>query len=211
MQQILEFFLHLDKHLFDFVREYGNLTYGALAFIIFAETGLVVTPFLPGDALLLGAGIVWAQTDHNPYVLFVLLAVAAILGNIVNYFIGRTFGNEIMKRNIIKEKYLEQTHDYFTKYGAFTIVVARFAPFVRTFAPFIAGMSKMEYPKFLLYNAVGAVAWTAIFISAGYLFGETEFVKNHFKEIEIVVIIVTTFPVLFTVARQFFATPKTAE
>ncbi len=211
MQHLLDIFLHLDQHLLDFVRDYGSLTYALLAFIIFAETGLVVTPFLPGDALLLGAGIVWAQTDHNPYLLFVLLAIAAILGNIVNYYIGRTFGDVILKRNIIKEKYLQQTHDYFEKYGAFTIVVARFAPFVRTFAPFIAGMSKMSYSKFLGYNAIGAIAWTATFIFAGYLFGETEFVKNNFKEIELAVIAFTTLPVLFTVAKQFFAKDKTAD
>lgn len=205
MKDLLDLFLNLDDHLFEFVRQYGSLTYGILALIVFAETGLVVTPFLPGDALLLGAGIVWAQTDHNPYLLFAILAVAAMLGNIVNYFIGRTFGDTILKRGIIKPIYLQKTHDYFEKYGAFTIVVARFAPFVRTFAPFIAGISKMEYAKFLIYNAIGAIAWTSIFIFAGYKFGETEFVKNNFKEIEIAVIAVTTLPVLFTIGKQLLS------
>ena len=140
-------------------------------------------------------------TDHNPLVLFLLLALAAVLGNTVNYFIGRSFGDAILKRGIIKPKYMEQTHQYFEKYGAFAIIVARFAPFVRTFAPFIAGMSKMSYPRFAAYNLIGAVAWTSIFIFAGYMFGETEFVKNNFKAIEIGVILVTTLPVIFTLIR----------
>ena len=205
MSQILDFILHIDKHLFEFVQQYGNFTYAILFLIVFAETGLVVVPFLPGDALLLGAGIVWAQTDHNPLILFLLLALAAFLGNIVNYYIGRSFGDVIIKRGIINPKYLDQTHAYFEKYGAFAIIVARFAPFVRTFAPFIAGMSKMSYTRFSAYNLIGAVLWTSIFIFAGYMFGETEFVKNNFGAIEIGVILVTTLPVLFTIVRGFLS------
>jgi membrane-associated protein len=208
MTQLLDFILHIDKHLFEFVQQYGNFTYAILFLIVFAETGLVVVPFLPGDALLLGAGIVWAQTDHNPLVLFLLLAIAAVLGNTVNYYIGRSFGNAIIKRGIINPKYLEQTHAYFEKYGAFAIIVARFAPFIRTFAPFIAGMSKMSYPRFAAYNLIGAVLWTSIFIFVGYAFGGTQFVKDNFGTIEIVVILVTTIPVLFTIVRGYLNRDK---
>ncbi len=208
MKTILDFILHIDKHIFEFVAQYGTFTYVILFAIIFAETGLVIVPFLPGDALLLAAGIVWANTGLNPVLLYAVLVVAAILGNILNYTIGRVFGEEILRRGIIKQKYLDQTHEYFEKYGAFAIIFARFAPFVRTFAPFVAGMSKMNYPKFLAYNAIGAVLWCAIFIFAGYIFGGTEFVKNNFGAIEIAVILITTLPVLFTLAREFFFAKK---
>ena len=164
MKTILDFILHIDKHIFEFVAQYGTFTYVILFAIVFAETGLVIVPFLPGDALLLAAGIVWANTGLNPVLLYAVLVVAAILGNVLNYTIGRVFGEEILRRGIIKQKYLDQTHEYFEKYGAFAIIFARFAPFVRTFAPFVAGMSKMNYPKFLAYNAIGAVLWCAIFI-----------------------------------------------
>jgi membrane-associated protein len=205
---ILDYAKHLPDHIADFVGQYGNLTYAILFVIIFAETGLVIVPFLPGDALLLGAGFAWAQTDHNPLVLFLLLALAAVLGNTINYYIGRSFGDVILKRGIINPKYLEQTHKYFEKYGAFAIIVARFAPFVRTFAPFIAGMSKMSYPRFAAYNLIGAVLWTSIFIFVGYAFGGTKFVKDNFGTIEIAVILITTVPVLFTIVRGYLNRDK---
>jgi membrane-associated protein len=208
MSELLHFFLHIHEYLGAFVDKYHEYTYAILFLIVFAETGLVIVPFLPGDALLLAAGMVWAQTEHNPLILFLLLAIAAVLGNMVNYTIGRSFGNAIIKRGIINPKYLEQTHTYFEKYGAFAIILARFAPFVRTFAPFIAGMSKMNYTRFAAYNLIGAVAWTSIFIFAGYMFGKTEFVKNNFGIIEIAVILITTIPVLFTIVRGYLNREK---
>jgi membrane-associated protein len=208
MHTIIDFILNLNEHLFDFVKAYDKLAYLLLFCIIFAETGLVVTPFLPGDALLLTAGIVWAQTGHNPLLLFVILAAAAILGNMVNYAIGRYFGKQILARGWIKQKYLDQTHEFFEKYGMFAVVLARFVPFVRTFVPFVAGASVMSYSKFAGYNLIGAVLWTGIFIAVGYIFGETEFVKTNLHNIEIGVIVVTTAPVIFTAIKQFLSRDK---
>ena len=208
MQSIFDFIIHLNDHIFEFVTHHGAASYALLFAIIFSETGLVVAPFLPGDALLLTAGVIWAQTDRNPVLLFVVLATAAILGNMVNYSIGKYFSKQILSRGWIKQKYLDQTHNFFERYGMFAIVLARFVPFVRTFVPFVAGAGDMSYSKFVAYNLIGAVLWTGIFITGGYVFGETEFVKQNLHHIEIAVIIITTAPVIFTAVKQYLSRKK---
>jgi membrane-associated protein len=205
MTQLIDFILHADKHLSEFVQQYGMLTYAILFTVIFCETGLVVLPFLPGDALLFAAGATAAISRDalNPIVLFVLLAGAGILGNMVNYAIGRRFGDLVLARNLIKKEHLDKTHNFYERYGAMTLVIARFMPFVRTFAPFVAGASKMSYAKFHFYNILGGVLWVGLFIFLGYMFGNLPIVKNNFSLITLLIIAVTTLPVLITIFKQF--------
>jgi membrane-associated protein len=203
MTTIIDFIIHIDEHIADFVTQYGALTYGILFAIIFCETGLVVTPFLPGDSLLFAAGMTAAATNGglDPFLLFFLLSVAAVAGNIVNYHIGRKFGEAVLKQKM--QAYLEKTHDFYEKYGAATLVLARFMPFIRTFAPFVAGASKMTYGKFMLYNLIGGVLWVATFVFLGYLFGDIPVVKENFSLVTILILVVTSAPPLVALARQF--------
>ena len=180
---ILDIILHLDKILPLIIQQYGMWTYAALFMLIFCETGLVVTPFLPGDSLLFVAGALAGAGYLDIRSLIALLILAAFLGNTVNYWIGKTFEMRVLewKASPVRKEHLKETHEYFEKYGGFTIVVARFIPFVRTFAPFIAGVGKMEYPKFLAYNILGCVMWTCLFLIGGYLFGNIPFVQQNFS------------------------------
>jgi len=184
MGSIIDFVLHVDKHLATFVGQYGTLTYVILFVVIFCETGLVVTPFLPGDSLLFAAGALSASLDTggvlNPFALFVVLAIAAILGDTANYMIGHFIGQKLLERNVpfLKKEYIDRTYEFYEKYGGKTIILARFVPIVRTFAPFVAGVGKMNYSRFITYNVVGGIAWVAIFVFLGYLFGNVPFVKR---------------------------------
>ncbi len=197
MLQIVDIFLHLDHHLGEVILQYGHLAYLILFLIIFCETGLVVTPFLPGDSLLFAAGALSVTTSLELKYLFPLLTAAAILGDMVNFHIGDWLGPKVFQKTdsrIFKKKYLDQTHAFYEKYGGKTIIFARFIPIVRTFAPFVAGVGKMNYSKFLAFNVIGAVAWMFLFLFAGYWFGNIPLVKENFTLVIMVIIVLSVLP-----------------
>ncbi|MEW6509260.1 MAG: DedA family protein [Bacteroidota bacterium] len=193
---VIDLFLNLDDHLHELILQYGTYTYGILFSVIFAETGFVFTPFLPGDSLLFAAGTFAARGSFNPHYLFILLTVAAILGDTVNYWIGHYVGLKIFDRfpRILKQEYLDKTHKFYERHGGKTIIIARFVPIVRTFAPFVAGVGKMNYSKFVLYNVVGGIVWVGLFIYGGYFFGNLDFVENNFSIVIISIIIISILP-----------------
>jgi membrane-associated protein len=203
MTQIIDFILHTDKHLADIVSQYGVWIYAILFLIVFAETGFVVTPFLPGDSLLFAAGAMAAIGQMNVLVLIGLMITAALLGNFVNYAIGFFAGEKILAKGWIKPQYLEDTQKYFDKYGALTIVMSRFAPIIRTIAPFIAGVGKMDYKKFGFYNIVGGVAWVLVCVCAGYFLGGFEIVKKNFSLITIGIIGVSAIPAVWGFIKAY--------
>lgn len=197
LHTIIDLFLHLDKHLNSVIQDYGVWTYAILFLIIFCETGLVVTPILPGDSLLFAAGaLAAAGPPLRPGWLFVLLSVAAILGDTLNYWIGHLFGERLAARypRILRKEYLAKTHTFYEKYGGQTIIIARFVPIVRTFAPFVAGVGSMSYGKFLAYNIGGGVLWIALFIYGGYFFGNLPIVKSNFTLVILVIIGLSVLP-----------------
>lgn len=200
ISHFIDLFLHLDKHLGELVKEYGTWTYLVLFIIVFCETGLVVTPILPGDSLLFAAGAIAALGSLNPHLLVVLLTIAAVLGDAVNYQIGRYVGPAVFKKEdsrFFKRAHLEKTHAFYERYGGKTIIIARFVPIVRTFAPFIAGVGQMSYKQFALYNVVGAILWVVIGVYAGYLFGGLEIVKENFSLIIIAIVLISLLPAVF--------------
>ena len=200
ISHFIDLFLHLDKHLGELVKEYGTWTYLVLFVIVFCETGLVVTPILPGDSLLFAAGAIAALGSLNPHLLVVLLTIAAVLGDAVNYQIGRYVGPAVFKKEdsrYFKRAHLEKTHAFYERYGGKTIIIARFVPIVRTFAPFIAGVGQMSYKRFALYNVVGAVLWVVIGVYAGYLFGGLKIVKENFSLIIIAIVFISLLPAVF--------------
>ena len=202
----IDFVLHIDKHLVEIVTDYQAWTYAILFLIIFCETGLVVTPFLPGDSLLFAAGAV-AAMDGNPlniYYLVPLLLVAAFIGDNTNYAIGRFLGSKVYEKDykLIKRKYLDQTHAYYEKHGGVTLVIARFMPIIRTFAPFVAGVGTMKYKRFLMFSIVGNLLWVNIFAFAGYFFGNIPFVKENFSVVVLAIIFVSFIPPLYAFVKQ---------
>lgn len=203
LHTILDLFLHLDKHLGDVIRDYGTWTYLILFVIIFCETGLVVTPFLPGDSLLFAAGIFSARGDLNPLWLFGLLSVAAILGDTVNYWIGAYIGPHAFSGKIrfLKKEHLDRTHAFYEKYGGKTIIIARFVPIVRTFAPFVAGIGAMNYARFIVYNIVGGVLWVGLFVFGGWRFHKIEFVEKNFSIVVLAIIIISVMPMVIEYLR----------
>jgi membrane-associated protein len=194
LQFLIDLFLHLDVHLSSVITQYGTWTYGLLFVVIFIETGLVVTPFLPGDSLLFAAGTFAALGSLDVWLLFLLLAVAAVLGDTVNYWIGHFIGDRAYNIKWIKREYLDRTHAFFEKYGGKTIFLARFVPIVRTFAPFVAGIGSMSYGYFISYNIFGGIAWVALFTFAGYFFGNIPFVRDHFSTVIIAIILISIVP-----------------
>jgi membrane-associated protein len=206
IHQLIDLFLHLDKHLNDAMQAHGTAwTYAALFAIIFSETGFVVTPFLPGDSLLFAAGAL-AATPGSPLSvawLCGLLCAAAIGGNTVNYSIGRLFGDKLAARfpRIVKKEYLDKTHAFYEKYGGETIIITRFVPIVRTFAPFVAGVGHMTYLRFSSYNFLGGVLWVGILLFGGYWFGQLDFVKQHFGIVELAIIIISVLPMVIEFIR----------
>lgn len=200
----VDFVLHLDTHLGALIQTFGLWSYVILFLIIFCETGLVILPFLPGDSLLFAAGALAALGSFNILFLFIVIALAAVLGDTVNYSIGRYLGVKVLKSKsrFLKKEYLERTHKFFEKYGNKTIVIARFVPIIRTFAPFLAGVGEMSFWEFLSYNVVGGVAWVALFLFGGYFFGNIAFIKEHFSIVIICIIIISFIPVIVEVVRH---------
>jgi len=196
IRQFIDYFLHLDVHLTELIRDYGGWTYGILFAIIFCETGLVVTPFLPGDSLLFATGALAAGGAMNVAFLWVLLCVAAVLGDSVNYAIGKAVGTRVFKPDarVLKTEYLRRTEEFYAKYGGKTIIIARFIPIVRTYAPFVAGACAMNYAKFITYNIIGGVVWITMFLFAGYFFGNIPAVKDNFGLVIIVIILLSVLP-----------------
>lgn len=196
---VIDFILHIDQHLDFFVTEYGLLTYIILFWIVFIETWLVIMPFLPGDSLLFAAGAMTAISESfNIFILRGLVFIAAVLGDTANYEIGKFLGKKAFKKypKVFKPEYLEKTEDFYDKYGPMTIIYARFVPIVRTFAPFIAGVGKMKYKKFISYNIVGGFVWTSLFVRVGYFFGNLPIVQKYFSLIIIMIILISLIPIL---------------
>lgn len=202
IKNLIDFIFHLDKHLNFAIQNFGTWTYLLLFGIIFAETGLVITPFLPGDSLLFATGAIAATGAMDVKLLFALLAAAAIIGDSVNYAIGKFFGSHIIERyagRLIKKEHLDRTHNFYEKYGAKTIVLARFVPIVRTFAPFVAGIGKMSYMRFLIYNIFGGILWVAIFVFGGFYFGNMPIIKSNFTLAIFAIVVISILPVAIEV------------
>jgi membrane-associated protein len=205
----IDLFLHLDKHLGEIIQQYGGWTYAILTLVVFCETGLVVTPFLPGDSLLFAAGALAALPDSplQVGVLFLLLTLAAVLGDTVNYWIGHRIGPRAFEGRIrfLKKSHLDKTHEFYEKYGAKTIIIARFVPIVRTFAPFVAGVGSMSYGRFFTYNVVGGVLWVTICLFAGFFFGNLPFVKANFSVVILAIIAISLLPAIVEIVRHRLA------
>jgi membrane-associated protein len=206
IQYLIDFVLHLDVHLAELISLYGVWVYGILFAIIFCETGLVVTPFLPGDSLLFVAGAL-ASLPANPinvHLIILALIVAAVSGDAVNYAVGRFFGEKLFsnpRSKIFKQSYLIKTHNFFEKYGGKTIILARFVPIIRTFAPFVAGMGRMGYRRFAAFNVAGGVVWVALITYAGFFFGRLEFVQRNLKILLLLIIFISLLPGIIEALR----------
>ena len=216
----VDIFVHLDRHLAEVIQSYGTWTYGLLFLIIFMETGLVVTPFLPGDSLLFAAGSFAAiEAGSGGRVLslgllFALLALAAILGDTVNYAIGHFLGPKVFhfpKSRLFNPEHLRRTHVFYEKYGGKTIIIARFVPIIRTFAPFVAGIGEMSYGRFIAYNVVGGLAWVAVCLFAGYYFGNLPFVRKNFSVVVLAIIVISVMPAVVEYLRHRAETRRAAK
>jgi membrane-associated protein len=197
LAQFIDLIVHLDKHLSALIQSYGLWTYLILFVVIFCETGLVITPFLPGDSLLFAAGSFAALGALNPVWLFGILAAAAVLGDTANYWIGHAVGPKVFQRErsrLFKKEYLERTHAFYEKHGGLTIIIARFVPIIRTFAPFVAGIGRMSYGRFISYNVIGGIAWVAAFVFGGYFFGNIPLVKRNFTAVIFMIIVISILP-----------------
>ena len=203
VRSIIDVFLHLDQHLSQVISRYGGWTHLILFGIIFCETGLVITPFLPGDSLLFAAGTFAALGALDLRLIVLLLVVAAILGDSVNYWVGAYIGPRAFSGNVrfLRQEYLERTHAFYEKHGGKTIILARFVPIIRTFAPFVAGVGAMSYPKFLTYNVMGAVLWVGLFVLGGYFFGSIRMVRENFTLVILAIIAVSVTPIVFEAVR----------
>jgi membrane-associated protein len=209
MEYLVDLFLHLDVHLAEFVAQYGVWVYAGLFAVIFAETGLVVTPFLPGDSLLFAAGALAATGAMDLTLVVVLIATAAILGNAVNYTIGRSIGPRVftatdgtgLQGKLLNRKHLDRAHEFFEKHGAIAVISSRFAPIIRTFVPFVAGAAAMSASLFLLYNLAGGILWTVTCVGAGYLFGNVPIVKNNFSIVALGIVAVSLLPIAIEILR----------
>lgn len=200
IKYIIDLFLHIDKNLVLVIANYGTLTYVLLFGVIFMETGLVVTPFLPGDSLLFAAGALAAMGSFNIGLLWILMALAAVFGDTVNYFIGQRLGRGVFETGskFFKKEYLEEAEAFYAKHGGKAIVLARFVPIVRTFAPFVAGISEMHYGKFISYNIIGGLTWVSMFLLGGFWFGNIPFVKENFHYVVIIIVLISVVPIVWT-------------
>jgi membrane-associated protein len=218
MDTLINYFLHLDRHLAEFVTLYGPWIYALLFVIIFAETGFVVTPFLPGDSLLFAAGAMAAAGALDITLLIALLCTAAILGDAVNYSTGRFVGPRVFRADVpqgfwgraLNREHLNRAHDFFERYGGKAIVIARFAPIIRTFVPFVAGAVSMTYSKFAFYNVMGGILWVLVCAGGGYLFGEIPVVKQNFSLVAIAIVVISLIPMAVEVMRHWRTAPPAA-
>ena len=205
LKSLIEILLHLDVHLDLAIRDYGIWTYGILFLIIFLETGLVVFPFLPGDSLLFAGGTFAALGSLDVWWLVIFLSIAAIAGDTVNYWIGYAAGPKVFKREksrFLNKKHLHRTHQFYEKYGGKTIILARFIPIIRTFAPFVAGIGSMTYGRFIIYNISGGISWVLIFVFAGYFFGNIPFIRHNFSLVIIAIILLSILPGIIEFLRH---------
>ncbi|GIV34982.1 MAG: membrane protein [Chitinophagales bacterium] len=208
LKTVLDFFIHLDDHLSSIISTYGTTTYIILFAIIFIETGLVIMPLLPGDSLLFAAGAFAYKGSLNIYVLLISLFVAAVLGDSLNYYLGKNFGLKVLRwkignRQLVRQEYLDKTHRFYEKYGAKTIIIARFVPIVRTFAPFVAGIGEMHYGKFLSYNVIGGFIWVFGLTLLGYFFGTIPIVEKHFELVILGIIFISVLPMIVEFVRHW--------
>jgi membrane-associated protein len=204
---LVELFLHLDEHLATIIQTYGVWTYALLFLVIFMETGLVVTPFLPGDSLLFAAGRFASPavgSALNIWVLWVLMCAAAIIGDTVNYWIGHFIGPRAFSGEVrfLKKEYLDRTHAFYERYGGKTIIIARFVPIVRTFAPFVAGVGSMTYSHFFSYNVIGGILWVSLFVWGGYFFGNLPFVQENFSLVVLAIILISVLPAVYEFVKE---------
>lgn len=211
---LIDFILHIDQHLNEFIIQYHNWVYLILFAIIFVETGLVVMPFLPGDSLLFVVGMLAAQGALNIWACLVILVAAAVLGDACNYVIGKYVGHHILNwkffgKRLVKEEHLRKTHEFYEKHGPKTIIIARFVPLVRTFAPFVAGVGDMRYRTFLIFNIIGGVLWVAGLCLAGYFLGSIDFVRDNFEKVVFLIIILSVLPVIFSLIKSKWGRKKT--
>jgi len=213
IHHLIDLILHLDKYLGQIIEQYGIWTYLLLFFVIFMETGFVVTPFLPGDSLIFAAGTLAGLGYLNIWILYAVFCAAAILGDTVNYWIGHYIGPRAFSGNIrfLKKEYLDRTHVFYEKHGGKTIIIARFIPIIRTFAPFVAGVGAMTYPKFISYNVIGGMAWVALFLFGGYFFGNLPIVQNHFSFVLLAIIIISVLPAIIEFVRSRQQSEKPAQ
>ena len=204
LTNLIDYFLHLDKYLGLAIERFGAFSYALLFLIIFMETGFVVTPFLPGDSLIFASGTLSALGHFDILTLYILLVIAAVLGDTVNYWIGHKIGPKIFEKDsrFIKKRHLEKTKSFYEKHGGKTIILARFVPIVRTFAPFVAGIGLMNYPKFLSFNFIGGFLWVSIFLFLGYFFGNIQFVKDHFELVVLLIILISILPMIFELVKH---------
>jgi membrane-associated protein len=205
LSYFIDLFLHLDKHLNEIIRDYGLWTYLILFLIIFCETGLVVTPILPGDSLLFAAGTFAAGGALDPGLLFLVLSVAAVLGDTVNYWIGHYVGPKVFhqkQRRFLKKEYLLRTQEFYERHGGKTIIIARFIPIIRTFAPFVAGIGSMSYGRFIVYNVAGGILWIGLFVLGGVFFGNIPLVKNNFSLVIVAIVLLSVMPGVIEFLRQ---------
>lgn len=213
---LVDFILHIDDHLIQIVNDYKYWTYLILFLIIFIETGVVVMPFLPGDSLLFAAGMLAAQPNElNIWLMLLLLLIAAVSGDSLNYAIGKRFGMKITKfklfgKQMVTDAQLEKTHSFYEKYGSKTIVIARFVPIVRTLAPFVGGIGRMNYGTFITYNVIGALLWVLGITLAGYFLGNIPFIRDNFSKVVLIIIVISILPILFEVIKEKFFNKKEA-
>ena len=209
MMELIDFILHIDEYLAVFINDYGVWVYAILFLIIFVETGLVIMPFLPGDSLLFATGMLAAQTnnDLNIWIVIGLMLIAAILGDTLNYTIGKEVGYRIIDFKIfgkqpVKPEYIEKTHAFYEKYGSKTIVIARFVPIVRTLAPFVAGIGRMNYTTFLTYNVVGGIVWVVGITLAGYFLGNIPIIKDNFSKVVLIIVVLSVLPIIYSFIKE---------
>lgn len=205
LTNFINIIMHIDKYLNLIVQQYGVLTYAILFFIIFLETGLVVTPFLPGDSMLFAAGAIASMGSINIITLLIIIYIAAVLGDTVNYHIGKSIGNKILEKEDVKyinKDYLRKAQKFYEKHGSMTIALARFIPIIRTFAPFVAGIGEMKYSKFIAYNMLGGGLWVSLFLGGGYFFGNLPLIKNNFSYVLISIIIISLLPAVIVFIKE---------
>jgi membrane-associated protein len=213
IKKLVDFIIHIDRHLAEIIASYGLWTYGVLFLIIFAETGLVVMPLLPGDSLLFAAGAFCAkpETGLNVHLMALLLFIAAFIGDTLNYWVGHKIGPAVFKREDsiwLRRKHLDKAHAFFEKYGGRAVILARFVPIVRTFVPFVAGAGSMTYARFMAYNLIGGFVWIYFFTYAGYMFGNQPFVQKNFKLVILAIIILSVLPIVIEFVREWLKARK---